>query len=76
MPIDAYSPGSSIAENRRSRGRLMLTAEIRREIFHNAVSEWWIRRNVAPTKRMRLGHSTVAWYEADVLEWLDSRPNR
>lgn len=53
----------------------MLTKMVRSEIFHDAVSEWWVRRNVAPAKRLRLGHSTVAWYEADVLEWLDSRAN-
>jgi predicted DNA-binding transcriptional regulator AlpA len=53
----------------------MLTKTVRSEIFCNAVSEWWVRRNVAPDKRLRLGHSTVAWYEDDVRDWLDSRPN-
>lgn len=53
--------------------RLMLTKAVRREIFSDAVSEWWVRRNVAPTKKIKLGHSTVGWYEHDVREWLDER---
>lgn len=56
-----------------TRGRLMLTKAVRREIFSDAVSEWWVRRYVAPSKKIKLGHSTVGWYEHDVLEWLDER---
>jgi hypothetical protein len=56
-----------------ARGRLMLTKAVRSEIFCDAVSGWWIRRNVAPTKRIKLGHSTVGWYEQDVREWVDER---
>jgi hypothetical protein len=44
-----------------ARGRLMLTKTVRREIFSDEVSEWWVRRNVAPAKRIKLGHSTVGW---------------
>jgi hypothetical protein len=51
----------------------MLTKAVRSEIFCDAVSGWWIRRNVAPTKRIKLGHSTVGWYEQDVREWVDER---
>lgn len=32
-----------------------------------------MRRNVAPDKKITLGTSTVAWWEADVYEWIDSR---
>jgi hypothetical protein len=53
------------------RGRLMFPEDIRTEIFNDRRTAWWVRRNVAPTKKLRLGHSTVAWYEHDVYEWLD-----
>jgi predicted DNA-binding transcriptional regulator AlpA len=33
------------------------------------VSEAWVRRTV-PGK-VRLGHSTVRWFEADMRAWLD-----
>lgn len=51
-------------------GRLMFPEDIRTEIFNDRRTSWWIRRNVAPAKKIRLGHSTVAWYEQDVHEWL------
>jgi hypothetical protein len=76
MPFNAHSLARTVTNRREARGRLMLTSVVRREIFSDAVSEWWVRRYVAPTKRLPLGHSTAAWYEADVLEWLDRRPNR
>jgi predicted DNA-binding transcriptional regulator AlpA len=28
---------------------------------------------VAPEKKLRLGHSTVAWFEADVWAWLEAQ---
>jgi hypothetical protein len=56
-----------------SRGRLLYVADVRREIFRDGVSEWWIRKNVAPDKKIRLGHSTVAWWEYDVLQWIENK---
>jgi hypothetical protein len=56
-----------------ARGRLLYVADVRREIFRDGVSEWWVRRNVAPDKKIRLGHSTVAWWEHDVVQWIDNR---
>ena len=55
------------------RGRLLYVADVRREIFRDGVSEWWVRRNVAPDKKIRLGHSTIAWWEYDVLQWIDNQ---
>lgn len=52
------------------RGRLVTTKTIRREIFSGQVSEWWIRRNVAPAGKIRLAHSTVMWHEQDVHDWI------
>lgn len=52
------------------RGRLVSTKTIRREIFSEQVSEWWIRRNVAPAGKIRLAHSTVMWHEQDVHDWI------
>lgn len=54
-------------------GRFMRPAAIRKEIFDGLVTEWWIRRNVAPDRKVKLGHSTVGWWESDVREWLKSR---
>jgi hypothetical protein len=56
----------------RPRGRLLFTDDVRREFFHDRKSAWWIRRTVAPNKKIRLGHSTVAWYEDDIVAWLDA----
>lgn len=55
------------------RGRLLTADEIAEEIFRSKVSAWWVRKNVAPAKKVVLGHSTVMWYEHDVREWVDSR---
>ncbi len=55
------------------RGRLLSAAQIRMEIFQGTVSEWWVRRRVAPQRKLRLGRSTVRWFEQDVLEWLAGR---
>jgi hypothetical protein len=60
-------PSSSV-----SGGRLLFTDEVRREFFHDRKSLWWVRRNVAPEKKIRLGHSTCAWHEEDVRAWLES----
>jgi predicted DNA-binding transcriptional regulator AlpA len=53
-----------------NRGRFMRPRDVH-SILGGAVSEWWIRRNVAPTKKVRLGHSTTGWWESDVRAWLD-----
>jgi|HubBroStandDraft_6_1064221.scaffolds.fasta_scaffold436667_1 hypothetical protein len=55
-----------------SGGRLLFTDEVRREFFHDRKSLWWVRRNVAPEKKIRLGHSTCAWHEEDVRAWLEN----
>lgn len=52
------------------RGRLMTSRELRVEIFGDAVTEWWIRKNVAPQSRISLGRSRVVWHEYDVRAWL------
>lgn len=52
------------------RGRLMTATELRAEIFGDSVTEWWIRKNVAPHGRITLGRSRVVWHEFDVRAWL------
>lgn len=47
--------------------------QIREEVFQNQVSGWWVRRNVAPQAKIRFGHSTVFWYEADVHAWIETK---
>ena len=50
------------------RGRLLTANEVAELIYR---SPEWVRRNV-PFK-ITLGHSTVRWYEADILDWIDSQ---
>jgi predicted DNA-binding transcriptional regulator AlpA len=56
-----------------SRGRLLFPDQVAEEVFSGRKSCWWIRRHVAPEKKLRLGHSTVAWFEADVWAWLEAQ---
>lgn len=53
------------------RGRLMTAQEIAREIFRGNVSPEWVRRKLP--KKIDLGHSTKAWWESDVIEYIESR---
>jgi predicted DNA-binding transcriptional regulator AlpA len=53
------------------RGRLMSAREIAAEIFCGSRSEQWVKRHVAPQYKLRLGHSTVRWWEVHVREWID-----
>lgn len=51
------------------RGPLLTAAQVAAHIFSNTVSIAWVRRQVP--HKIRLGHSTVRWFEQDVREWLD-----
>lgn len=53
------------------RGRLLTAEQIASELFGGTVSPAWVRRHVP--HKLRLGHSTVRWFEADVLAWLVER---
>lgn len=55
------------------RGPLMRPEEIANdpELFNGTVSAKWVRANV-PNK-VKLGHSTVAFYKQDVLAFIASR---
>ena len=55
------------------RGRLMFPSDIREDIFGGRRSESWIRRYFAPECKIRIGHSTVGWFENDAYNWLESR---
>lgn len=54
-----------------ARGRLLTAQQVADELLGGNVTAIWVRRHV-PGK-IRLGHSTVAWYELDVLAWVESR---
>lgn len=54
-----------------NRGRLLNAAQVAEVVFSKTVSTAWVRRMV-PGKIV-LGHSTVRWYELDVLAWVRSR---
>lgn len=51
------------------RGRLLDATEVASGLFGGHVTPQWVRRHVEP--RVRLGHRTVLWYEADVRAWID-----
>lgn len=59
---------SEIPEPPPDRGRLLKPKEVAEMVGR---SESWVRRNVP--HKIRLGHSTVKWYELDVLLWLEER---
>lgn len=53
------------------RGPMLDAETIASRFFTNAVSPKWVRRNVP--HKVTLGHSTVRWYEADVVAFVESR---
>lgn len=71
MGTSAAILGSPVLSS--ERGRLMSAAEIATEIFRGSVTPTWVKRNVAPSRKLRLGHSTVRWYEADVHSWIEQQ---
>ncbi len=54
-----------------NRGRMLSAKQVAADVFNGTVSESWVRRNL-PGK-IRLGHSTVVWWELDVRHWLEAR---
>ena len=50
-----------------SRGPLLTAADVARLI--GGVSPAWVRRNVP--HKITFGHSTVRWFEYDVLAWIE-----
>lgn len=67
---DAAVPMVSPPEQR---GPLLFPEQVAALVFHNRLEADWVRRNVAPEHKIRLGHSTVAWYAQDVWAWIEER---
>ena len=65
LRIENGSPGRS--EPPPNRGRLLNAQQVA-ELIGN-VSAVWVRRNVP--HKLTLSHSTVRWFECDVLDWLE-----
>lgn len=65
--------GNTSSAGHLNRGRVLSARQIATEFFDDARKEKWVRKILAPARRMRLGHSTVRWYERDVIEWLDDQ---
>jgi hypothetical protein len=53
------------------RGRLMTPTQVAKDKFAGAVTARWVRMHVRP--KVRLGHSTVMFYEGDVDAWIATR---
>ena len=60
-----------VPEPPRYRGRFMDAKEVAQEIFGGKRGAEWVKRTVP--KKKRLAHSTVGWWEYDVLDWIDSQ---
>jgi hypothetical protein len=72
-PLPASPSVSSNSGHPEHRGRFMRPVTVRQHFFNDQVSLWWVRANVAPDKKRRLGHSTTGWWEQDVEEWLQRK---
>jgi hypothetical protein len=57
-------------------GRLLRAKDIWVQFLDGQLSEWWVRKTVAPEKKIKLGHSTVMWYESDVIAWFAAQGAR
>ncbi|MFC1639214.1 helix-turn-helix transcriptional regulator [Gemmatimonadota bacterium] len=66
LQLDRGSAEARVVEPPPDRGRLLTAKEVAEMVGR---SEAWVRRNM-PYK-IRLGHSTVRWYEHDVLRHVE-----
>ena len=55
----------------RDRGRLLFPEDVKEKYFKPRHSIAWIKRNVAPHSRIRIGTSS-AWFERDIDAWLET----
>lgn len=69
MPVE--STNGEALHPPRAPARLLKAQEVATELFHDAVSAAWVRRTVP--HKIRLGHSTVVWWEYDVLDFIASQ---
>jgi hypothetical protein len=54
------------------RGRLLFVEDVCAEVFRGRKSAWWVRHNLAPEKKLKIGRD-CAWYEQDVYAWLETQ---
>ena len=54
------------------RGRLWYDDEISMPFFHGRVSVRWVREHLPRSRGLKIGRQW-AWYEADILEWIESQ---
>jgi hypothetical protein len=55
-----------------SLGRLWYDDEICAQFFGSRVTVRWVREHLPRDKGLKIGRGW-AWYESDILEWIDSR---
>ena len=63
-PLRVVPPGEGSGNP--DRGRLITAADVAKMIRR---SDAWVRRNVP--RKIRLGHSTVRWFEHHVWAWME-----
>ena len=69
--LDLMNVGDSfMAPN--SLGRLWYDDEICAQFFGSRVTIRWVREHLPRGRGLKIGRRW-AWYEADILEWIDSR---
>ncbi len=72
MTVLKIEPHVDVPEPPTDLGRLMTAEEIVAECFNGTVRVSWVKKHLK-AGRVRLGHSTVRWYEKPVREWIVER---
>ena len=69
MTVLKIEPHVNVPEPPPDLGRLMTAEEVVADCFNGTVSVSWVKRHLK-AGRVRLGHSTVRWYEIPVRAWI------
>ena len=69
MKVLKMEPREDVPEPPPDLGRLMTAEEVVAECFNGTVSVSWVKKHLK-AGRVRLGHSTVRWYEKPVRAWI------
>ena len=68
-------PTGQIPDPPPDHGRLMNAEEVAAELFDGQVTYRWVKTNIH-AGRVRLGYSTVRWFEKPVRAWIAERMNQ
>jgi hypothetical protein len=57
-------------------GPLICARDIAERYLANTRTPRWVLKNVCPEKRIDFSSATIRWFEAHVVEWLQTRPRK